>query len=74
MSKQGEAKNAQGYEPNPRARACMNCLHYRAEFIEEKGVFGSWVREKDRHCALGGFVVKKTATCQKFELKPITAE
>ena len=72
MSKQSEAKSAQGYEPKPEARACMNCANYRSDMIEKSSGF-SWsvpyFEERNKKCGIGGFAVMKMAICDKFTRK-----
>ena len=67
MSKQSEAKLNQGYNENPIPRTCANCRNYSSELIMHKHAFGEYTQEKNKRCGLGGFVVKKTATCDKWE-------
>ena len=70
MSKQSEAKAAQDYDPNPVQRMCSNCKNFTSEKTERTGVFGGiYVEEKEKRCGIGGFAVKKTATCAKFDPK-----
>jgi len=70
MSKQSEAKKAQNYREN--ADTCANCANYQSELIEKKydGYNGIlvWTEEKGKRCAVGGFAVKKTATCDQHVL------
>jgi hypothetical protein len=68
-SKQQEAKERQGYETNPIMPVCRNCQHYIFRIERVENVWDrSWTQEK-RRCGLGGFNVKKTASCAKWELK-----
>ena len=70
MSKQSEAKKAQNYRDD--ADTCANCANYRSELIDK--TYDSydgiqvWTEEKGKRCALGGFAVKKTATCDHHVL------
>lgn len=87
MSKQSEAKAAQGYEPKPVPQTCANCGHFKfdlklstwAERAKEAGE-NHWREnrpysveldgvETNLRCTLGGFAVKKTATCKAFARK-----
>ena len=80
MSKTTEAKAAQGYDPKP-LQTCTHCEHYRSETAlpawavkanAGKGrtyTLGEYGKEGKVRCALGGFAIKKTASCQKFTLK-----
>ena len=60
MSKQSEAKKAQNYKTPNEVGMCHNCEHY-ASSLETT----PWGGKKERHmrCTLGGFAVKKTASC-----------
>ncbi len=72
MSKQSEARTAQNYRLIP--DTCGNCRHYRSKIVEKTydGWNGKqvWTEEKDRRCALGEFVVRKTAICDRHESIP----
>jgi len=72
MSKQSEAKAAQGYTTDP--RNCGNCgrrtfdLETPAWLIRE-GISHAnpgWLVEKNQRCGIGGFAIKKTARCDKW--------
>lgn len=59
MSKQSEAKLAQGYTP-PNTKICQLCKYFKKEVTpQEKITF---------HCGLGNFAVVKTAVCNKFQV------
>jgi hypothetical protein len=60
MSKQSEAKLAQGYSTKP--MNCGNCAH-RWFMLGRHGV------EREQRCEIGTFAIKKTATCAKHEWK-----
>lgn len=68
MSKQSDAKAAQGYRLE--ASTCSNCHHYRSDLIEKSyGAFNglhTWTEEKNKRCSIGLFAVKKTATCDRW--------
>ncbi len=68
MSKQSEAKEKQGYNPKPIPFICSNCAYYRSDFVEQKSYGAVWSEEKNIHCGIGKFAIKKTATCNLFEL------
>lgn len=77
MSKQSEAKLAQGYRKNP--DTCTNCKHLQFEFIEKSyerwdGTVQTWKEEKSHRCSVGGFAVNKTYTCRIHALKKEGAE
>lgn len=63
MSKQSEAKQKQGYEPDPIIRVCSTCIHYRNKYAPDK--YGD-AEEVDSHCDIGGFTVKKMGTCNLY--------
>ena len=70
MSKQSEAKKEQNYREAP--DACANCGHYESHMVEKtydawngKQV---WNEEKGKRCSIGGFAVKKMATCDRHVL------
>lgn len=79
MSAQAKAKEAQGYEDKPEPSICSACRHFASEKILPKWMQGNTSfsgraytaeidgREGKIRCGLGGFAVKKTATCKKFE-------
>jgi len=70
MSKQQNAKDAQGYEAHPRQRVCGNCRSYISEVETCKSVFGgTYSNEKNKRCTIGGFAVKKTAVCKLHQFK-----
>lgn len=80
-SKQAKAKEVQGYEQKPNPKTCINCRHY--EFDMEIPLWQRMANDKqpgrydfalnafphNLRCALGGFAVKKMATCKEFERK-----
>lgn len=77
MSKQQQAKEAQGYQEKP--RNCGNCAHRAYEVV-----LSEWMRhtnsiqrreiysadrhgsERNQRCGIGGFAIKKTASCAKW--------
>ena len=68
MSKQSIAKTNQGYvEKN--TKICSSCRFFALDLIKEVTRFKTWTEEKNLRCTLGGFAVKKMATCNKFEGK-----
>lgn len=76
MSKQSEAKKAQGYTTEP-----SNCAGYRN--LTSDRILPAWMRgrpeyeknferhasERNFRCSIGGFAVKKTAVCNEFKKK-----
>jgi hypothetical protein len=70
VSKQRKAKKQQGYDPKPKQSVCQNCEHYQSDFVTQTANWGKdWTEEKNKRCGIGGFAVKKTATCKKFSLR-----
>lgn len=85
MSKQSDAKDRQGYNPKPEPKTCTNCRHFEFDtelpvWIQEQNLIAQ-VRGspapygpecavfKNLRCAIGGFAVKRMATCKEFERK-----
>jgi hypothetical protein len=67
MSKQSDAKKAQGYVRKHKPMYCMNCAHFQSETTTVPGAFGdSFSVEKNKRCGLGGFAVSKQGTCDYF--------
>lgn len=69
MSKQSEAKAAQGYvDKIKQLPVCMSCVHFALDTVAREDVFGAtFMRERNLRCTLGGFAVKKMGTCRKFQ-------
>jgi hypothetical protein len=76
MSKQSEAKLAQGYQTKP--SNCGNCVHRRFDMDlprwmaeENERRPGTWGDEhkamKRQRCGIGGFAIALTASCRKHE-------
>lgn len=78
MSKVFEAKEKQGYSEEKPA-GCAGCTHFRLDRVLPKWMEGGYDHrtsapytvethgvEKNLHCGLGGFKVKKTAVCKEF--------
>ena len=66
VSKVAQKKAEMVYVSKPVWPICANCLHYTSE----KEIRGSWCRyevEVRKRCTLGGFAVKKSATCKRHE-------
>lgn len=62
MSKHSNAKAIQNYTEKPFRKACENCDNYRSEKKDMDN-------EKNKHCHLGGFSVRKTALCEDWKTK-----
>ena len=60
MSRQNEAKSAQGYRTTP--KVCGNCFYYDSVEVDH------WT-EKNKRCTLGNFATRKMATCEKWKRK-----
>lgn len=76
MSKQSQAKEAQGYTTEP--KNCGNCVWRKFDLElpawmqapENIGHYGERHKvEVRQRCGLGGFAIKKTATCQQWRAK-----
>lgn len=68
MSKQSEAKERQGYTTDP--KNCGSCKHFQCDLEEQKGYYYKpFYIERNKRCGLGGFAVKKTASCRLWEKK-----
>ena len=68
MSKQSEAKSAQGYRKE--AACCKTCKNYSSDMVPLKRWDGDpYEAEKNRRCDLGGFATPATAYCTFFAWK-----
>ena len=68
MTKQSEAKAKQGYVAKAVPQVCMNCRHFKSDIANYNGWDGNtYQKEKNIHCAIGQFAVKKMGTCDIFE-------
>lgn len=75
MSKQSEAKKAQGHVVKPAWPVCGNCRHFTCTTETISNVYtGSWTKESDKRCTLGGFATGKAATCKKHEWKKMDGD
>ena len=63
-SKQGQAKQDQGYRKAP--MQCSNCKNF--EFGVEVNQFG-YAEKKKLRCSIGGFAVQRTAVCDRWAKK-----
>ena len=72
MSKQSEAKEVQGYIPKPVPRVCSTCAHFTCDETEHPAAFtwsNPYKTQSNLRCGIGGFAVKKTATCARWAPK-----
>ena len=69
ISKQQKAKNEQGYIAKPIPKSCSRCEHFLMDTEKVKSYFVDFTKESNLRCAIGGFAVKKTATCDEFKRK-----
>lgn len=73
MSRQSEAKSAQGYIAKPVQKACANCVNFKFEHVLMHPPTSwrpeGWHADKNMRCGIGGFAVGKTATCSKWAEK-----
>jgi len=65
MNKQSEAKAAQGYNTKPVPQTCKTCEYYHCDRIPT-GWLVHGFSEKNKRCAIGGFPVQVTATCNRY--------
>ena len=64
MSKQSEAKEAQGYTKKP--ASCGNCVNFKSELVKFPPLPGwsmGYTEEKNRRCGIGGFAVGRNGHC-----------
>lgn len=67
MSKQSESKDNQGYDPKPRPQICRECKNFQFDKVFDHEYLGKkYYRDKNLKCCIGGFTVRKTATCKQF--------
>lgn len=65
MSKQADAKVAQGFRRKPGWPVCANCSNFKFDHVLEfNGLYNLYV-DKNLRCGIGGFKVGKTDTCLK---------
>jgi len=68
MSKQSEAKRAQGYVSKAVPQTCKTCQHFRSESVFDYEFRGKqYYRDANLRCGKGGFAVKKMGTCRFWE-------
>ena len=67
MSKQSEAKEAQGYVKNPIHHSCRDCRHMAITKGEEYRWSQGHFRPDKLHCTVGDFKVGATAICDCWE-------
>ena len=70
MSKQSEAKTAQGYGTEP--ACCKNCKNYASDKTVIKygpSANNEYVKEKNKRCEIGGFAVTSHGHCKLFVRK-----
>ena len=66
MSKQSEAKMAQRY--TKASACCKTCKNFSSETTELLRTYGpgTWVKESNKRCGIGGFAVQSSAHCALF--------
>jgi len=68
MSKQADAKIAQGYRPKPVHPMCSNCRHFNSDTVRKPGWGDSWYEEeKNLRCGIGEFKVMKMGICNDHD-------
>ncbi len=65
MSKQSDAKKAQGYDERINLKTCGNCYYFTSDKYER--IF--YPEEKNLRCGIGEFAVKKSRTCDRWKLR-----
>ena len=66
MSKQGDAKKAQGYiKASACCKTCKNFSSTVATLSTGWGV-ATWSKESNKRCGIGGFSVQSSAHCDMF--------
>lgn len=82
MSKQSEAKVAQGYIDKAIPQTCGTCVHMQLDlelpkWMQKQGGSAVWddkyKQETNLRCGIGGFAIKKMGTCQHWRAKPTQA-
>lgn len=69
MTKQQVEKEKQGYNEVSIVAKCSNCVHFRSEISLENCLGFQYGAEKNIHCNIGKFKVKKTAVCMLHDFK-----
>jgi len=67
MSKQSDAKAAQGFSKKP--RQCNNCTHYRSDIKTIVEYWGDVTKESNKRCSIGGFAVGSSSSCDLYAKK-----
>lgn len=68
MSKQSEAKEAQGYQKRP--ACCTNCKNFTVDKVPRSRWPGDpYTFDKNKRCSIGGFAVQSTGYCGLFAWK-----
>lgn len=65
LSKISKTKNEQGWRkkcPN-----CANCKSFTMDVEKIVGRYGTFEKEKNKRCSIGGFAVGKSNWCEKHE-------
>lgn len=70
MSKQSDAKISQNYIPKALPKTCATCKHFQFDRVQTQPPSmwnkDGWWEDKSLRCGLGGFAVKKMATCDCY--------
>ena len=64
MSKQTDAKAAQGYVEEIDPDRCGNCAHLTSEKTTVDHGYWPYTEEKKLRCSVGGFKIKKNGGCK----------
>ncbi len=65
MSKQGEAKELQGWRK--KGPVCGNCKLFTSEERKVDTGYGKWIKEINLRCSHGGFKTGKSSWCSSHQ-------
>lgn len=68
-SKKASAKEFQGYQDHTVPSVCGNCAHRNFKIKRRETLYKIHETETCNQCGIGGFAVKKTGSCNLFEMK-----
>lgn len=66
-TKIAQAKERQQYTDKLIPSTCSNCAHFHSKVEEMPRQWGgTWVKESNLRCGIGGFKVKKLGSCSEW--------
>ena len=65
-SKVQKQKEKQGYNADYKPMFCMHCRYYSSKIETLNKGYGDFQKESELRCGLGGFALKKKASCNDF--------